>query len=53
MSKAQKQDVYRLRDERYGINRPNYVVSNSKEFSNLKRQVSTLSKKADDPLNME
>ena len=53
ISKAQQQGVYRLRNERYGSSRPSSGTVTSKEYSNLKIQVSLLSKKVDDSLTIE
>ena len=47
MPKAQKQAIYRLHDELYGIIRPVYGADTSNEYDNLEIQVSVLYKKVD------
>ena len=53
MSKDQQQAVYHLCDERDGSSRTDSGAGNSKDYDNLKRQVSALSKKLDDSLTTE
>ena len=53
MSKAHQQAVYRLCNERDGSSSPAARVGTSKEYANLKRQVSAFYKKADESFKME
>ena len=53
MSKAQKQAVYRLRDKWDYSRKTSAGDGTSKEYANLKRQVSALSKKMNDFLTIE
>ena len=53
MSKAHQQAVYRLCNELDGSSSPAAIVGTSKEYANLKRQVSAFYKKADESFKME
>ena len=53
ISKDQQQSVYGLLDEPYGSSRPVSGAVTSKEYDNLKRQVSAFSNKVDYLLTVE
>ena len=53
ISKAWQQAVYRLRQEQYGSSRPASRTYIPKDYANLKRQISALSKNVDDSLTTD
>ena len=53
MSKDQQQAVYRLRQEQYGNISPSAGTGTTKDYSDLKRQVSALPKNVNDLITID